>query len=181
MTTVVLNMESLLQRFCRYVRIDTAAVESSTSYPSSPGQTVLAHILEEELRSFGIRDVTVDEHSIVQATIPSNLGRPAPVIAWIAHMDTSPETSGHNVNPMVHRNYAGQDIVLPGNTAKVLRPAENPELAAMTGQDHHHDRRHHAAGGGRQGRHRHHHGSGRASSGSSRSAARRHPHLLHLR
>src|ERR1700677_2266978 len=127
-------MESLLQRFCRYVRIDTAAVEASTTYPSSPGQTQLARLLEQELRSLGVRDVTVDEHSIVHATLRSNLSRPAPTIAWIAHMDTSPETSGTGVNPQVHRNYAGQDIVLPGNPAKVLRPAENPELSAMKGK-----------------------------------------------
>src|SRR5262245_24130522 len=127
-------METLLQRFCRYVRIDTAAIESSTTYPSSPGQKVLARMLEEELRALGAQDVSVDEYSIVQATIPSNLGRPAPTIAWIAHMDTSPETSGHGVNPLVHRDYAGQDIVLPGDPSKVLRPAANPELAAMKGK-----------------------------------------------
>jgi tripeptide aminopeptidase len=127
-------MESLLQRFCRYVRIDTAAIEGSPTYPSSPGQTTLARILADEMRTIGIRDAAVDEHSIVLGTIPSNLARPAPTIAWIAHMDTSPETSGHDVNPIVHRSYAGQDIVLPGNPAKVLRPADNPELAPMKGK-----------------------------------------------
>jgi tripeptide aminopeptidase len=127
-------METLLQRFCRYVRIDTAAVETSTTYPSSPGQTDLARILSDELRASGVGDVSVDKHSIVLATIKSNLGRPAPTIAWIAHMDTSPETSGHGVKPMVLRNYAGQDLVLPGNTAKVLRPADDADLAAMKGK-----------------------------------------------
>jgi tripeptide aminopeptidase len=87
----------------------------------------------EELRQLGLRDVTVDEFGIILATVPSTLTHDAPTIAWIAHLDTSPETSGHGVKPMVHRRYQGDDIVLPGDTSKVIRVADNPELAGLKG------------------------------------------------
>jgi tripeptide aminopeptidase len=127
-------MDSLLDRFCRYVRIDTQAVEGAATYPSSPGQLELGRLLAGELRDLGLRDAGQDAHGIVMATIPSTQSRPAPVIAWIAHVDTSPETSGRNVKPTVHRNYAGGDLVLPGDPTKVLRVADNPELAALRGK-----------------------------------------------
>lgn len=127
-------MNSLLDRFCRYVRIDTQADESSRTYPSSPGQLELGRLLVQELRDMGLRDAAVDEHGIVMATIPATQTRLAPVIAWIAHLDTSPETSGRNVNPVVHRHYDGGDITLPGDPTKVLRVADNPDLANYHGQ-----------------------------------------------
>jgi tripeptide aminopeptidase len=125
-------MNSLLDRFCRYVRIDTQADEKATTYPSSPGQLELGRILAAELRAMGIADVEHDAHGIVLATLPGN--KPAPTIAWIAHVDTSPETSGHGVEPIVHPLYAGGDIVLPGDPTKVLRPATDPDLAALKGK-----------------------------------------------
>src|SRR5215467_5158510 len=112
-------MESLLDRFCRYVRIDTQADETSGTYPSSPGQLELGRLLAEELRALGLRDAAQDEHGIVLATIPATQPSPAPAVAWIAHVDTSPETTGRNVKPVVHRNYDGNDIVLPGAPDKV--------------------------------------------------------------
>jgi tripeptide aminopeptidase len=127
-------METLLDRFCRYVRINTQADEASTTYPSTPGQLELGRILVAELHSMDIRDAAVDEHGIVLATVPSNVSRSAPTIAWIAHLDTSPETSGKSVKPMVHRQYDGRDIVLPGDPTKILRPSENPDLAGMKGK-----------------------------------------------
>src|SRR5437660_5706413 len=127
-------METLLDRFCRYVRIDTQARESATTYPSSPGQLELARLLADELRALGAADVSLDEHGIVMAGVPPTSAHTAPVIAWIAHVDTSPETSGHYVRPIVHRNYQGGDIVLPGDATKVIRVADNPELAQMRGQ-----------------------------------------------
>jgi tripeptide aminopeptidase len=126
--------QSLLDRFCRYVRIDTQANENAQTYPSSPGQLELGRLLTQELREIGIRDAAQDEHGIVLGTIPGTATKPAPTIAWIAHVDTSPETSGRGVKPIVHRNYDGQDIVLPGDSSKVLRPADNPELAALAGK-----------------------------------------------
>jgi tripeptide aminopeptidase len=129
-----MNMNTLLDRFCRYVRIDTQANENAGKYPSSAGQLELGRILADELRQFGVRDVDVDSHGIIMATIPATTAKPAPTMAWIAHLDTSPETSGRNVKPIVHRNYDGKDIVLPGDASKALRVAENPELAAVKGK-----------------------------------------------
>jgi tripeptide aminopeptidase len=126
-------MDSLLDRFCRYVRIDTQADESSKTYPSSPGQLELGRLLTQELRALGLHDAEQDEHGIVMATLPATVTHPAPVIAWIAHVDTSPETSGRNVKPQVHADYDGRDIVLPGDPNKVIRVADNPELEHWRG------------------------------------------------
>jgi tripeptide aminopeptidase len=126
-------MERLLERFCRYCRIDTQADDRSSTYPSTPGQLELGKLLAEELRALGLRDVIQDSHGIIHATVPATVPG-APAIAWIAHVDTSPETSGHGVKPQVHRNYNGGDLVLPGDPSKVLRPSECPELAALKGK-----------------------------------------------
>jgi tripeptide aminopeptidase len=123
----------LLDRFCRYVQIDTQADEKSASYPSSPGQLELGRLLTQELRSLGLKDAVQDKHGIVLATIPANVPGTIPTIAWIAHVDTSPETSGRGVKPIVHRNYDGRDIVLPGDPAKVIRVGDSPELAHVKG------------------------------------------------
>jgi tripeptide aminopeptidase len=127
-------METLLDRFCRYVRIDTQADEKATSNPSSPGQLELGRMLVDELRALGLRDAAADEHGIVLATVPPTQDQAAPTIAWVAHLDTSPETSGHGVQPLVHRYYDGGDILLPGDPSKVLCVADNPELARLKGQ-----------------------------------------------
>jgi tripeptide aminopeptidase len=126
-------MDSLLDRFCRYVRIDTQAQEGAGTYPSSPGQLELGRMLAAELRTMGAAGVELDARGIVTATIPPSVARPAETIAWIAHLDTSPETSGRHVKPIVHRAYAGTDIVLPGDPGKVLRVADNPDLARLKG------------------------------------------------
>ncbi|HEV3084730.1 MAG TPA: peptidase T [Gemmataceae bacterium] len=127
-------MDSLLKRFCRYVQVDTQADERATSYPSSPGQLELGKIVLDELKAIGLKDAMQDEHGIVWVSLPATLKKPAPTIAWIAHFDTSPETSGHKVKPIVHRNYDGGDITLPGDMGKILRAADNPELAAVQGK-----------------------------------------------
>lgn len=127
-------MKTLLDRFCRYVRIDTTAVENAGTYPSSQGQLDLGRILAEELRAFGARDVVQDEHGIVLAAIPATVAQDGPVIAWIAHLDTSPETTGRNVQPIIHDNYDGRDIVLPGDANKIIRVSDNPELLHLKGK-----------------------------------------------
>jgi tripeptide aminopeptidase len=127
-------MNTLLDRFCRYVRVGTMADEKAATYPSSPGQLDLGRMLTQELQALGLRDTTQDEHGIVLATIPATVKHAAPTIALIAHVDTSPETSGTNVKPIVHANYDGRDIVLPGDPTKVLRAADNPELVACKGK-----------------------------------------------
>jgi tripeptide aminopeptidase len=127
-------MNTLLDRFCRYARVDTQADEKATTYPSSVGQLELGRLLVQELQAMGLRDAAQDAHGIVLATVPATAKRPAPTLAWIAHVDTSPETSGHNVKPIVHRDYGGGDIVLPGDPRQVIRVADNHDLAALKGK-----------------------------------------------
>jgi tripeptide aminopeptidase len=135
MTTMTLQT-SVLDRFLRYVRYDTQSSEDAESYPSTPGQLVLLRDLADELRALGLTDVTMDEFGYVTATIPAAPGLEAtPVIAFIAHVDTSPEMSGRDVKPIVHRAYAGTDIVLPDDPTAVLRPADWPYLAECIGHD----------------------------------------------
>jgi len=127
-------MDTLLDRFCRYVRIDTQSDESATTYPSSTGQLELGRLLTDELQEMGLADAVQDSHGIVMATLPSTVSHAAPVMAWNAHVDTSPETSGKNVQPQIHRQYAGGDITLPGDPSKVVRISEQPELARLKGK-----------------------------------------------
>ena len=125
-----------LDRFLRYVRIDTRADERSTTCPSTPGQLELQRLLAEELREIRLRDVDVDSNGYLTATIPATSARAnVPTIGFIAHVDTSPEMPGADVRPIVHRNYAGGDIVLPDDPSAVLRASDDPELAARLGDD----------------------------------------------
>ena len=126
---------SVLDRFLRYVRVDTRADESSASCPSTPGQLVLQRLLAEELRAIGLDAVTLDEHGYLMATVPATAGRDGPVVGLIAHVDTSPEMDGANVRPIVHRDWDGTDIVLPDDPSAVLRAADDPALAAQIGHD----------------------------------------------
>ena len=127
------NTHTLLDRFLRYVRIDTQADDRTTAYPSSPGQLVLGKMLRDELLAMGIKDAVQDEHGLVFGTVPGNVPG-APTIAFNAHVDTNPENSGKNVDPQVIRNYPGGDIVLPKDTSKVIRVSDNPELNDLVGK-----------------------------------------------
>jgi len=126
---------TVLDRFLRYVAVDTRADESSTTCPSTPGQLVLQRLLAEELRAIGLADVNVDDNGYLMATVPATPGCDAPIVGFIAHVDTSPEMSGANVKPLVHRAWDGRDIVLPDDASAVLRAADYPELAAQVGND----------------------------------------------
>lgn len=126
-------MNTLLERFLRYVCIDTKADEKATAYPSSPGQLVLGAMLRDELFALGLTDAVQNEYGLVFATVPGNVPG-APTIAFNAHVDTNPENSGKDVNPQVIRNYAGGDITLPKDTSKVIRVKDNPELNALVGK-----------------------------------------------
>jgi tripeptide aminopeptidase len=129
-------MTTVLDRFLRYVRYDTQSDERSTSYPSTGTQLVLLRDLATELKGLGLVDAAVDPFGYVMATIPATTARPAvPTIGFVAHVDTSPEMPGANVKPIVHRAYDGRDLVLPDDPAVVLRAADNPALAARTGDD----------------------------------------------
>ena len=126
-------MNELVERFCRYARIDTQADETSPTAPSTAKQLELSRMLAEECCELGLRDVSLSPHGVVLATIPATVSHEAPTIAWVAHVDTSPEYSGTNVKPTLHENYDGRDLVLPGDASKVLRVAENPELRELLG------------------------------------------------
>ncbi len=125
-------MSELLTRFCRYVKVETTAVDDAKDYPSSPGQWTLGKMLAGELRKLGLKNVEVTNKGIVLATIPGNT--PAPTIAWLAHLDTSPEASAKNVKPILHEKYNGKDIVLPGDKTKVIRVADSPRLKELIGR-----------------------------------------------
>ena len=126
---------SVLDRFLRYVSIDTRADENSTACPSTPGQLDLQRLLAGELRAIGLDDVSVDDNGYLMATVPATPGCRAPVIGFVAHVDTSPEMPGADVKPLVHRAWDGRDIVLPDDPAAVLRAADYPDLAAQVGND----------------------------------------------
>lgn len=121
-------MNSLLDRFLRYVRLDTQSDETSPTYPSTAKQLVLSRMLAEECRALGLEDVTLDEFGIVMATVPGTTASASPAFALVAHVDTSPEYSSTGVNPQVIENYDGRDIVLPGDPTKQLKFAEQSEL-----------------------------------------------------
>jgi tripeptide aminopeptidase len=129
-------MTTVLDRFLRYVRYDTQSDETSQTYPSTDTQLVLLRDLAVELRELGLVDASIDAHGYVVATIPATVERAdVPTIGFIAHVDTSPEMSGANVRPLVHRAYDGRDIVLPDDATAVLRLADCPALAEQTGHD----------------------------------------------
>lgn len=128
-------MSSALERFLRYVTFDTRSNDSVDTSPSTPGQLTLLRVLADELETMGAREVTLDEHGYVMATVPATTDRGAPAIGFVAHVDTSPEMSGTDVKPIVHRAYDGGDIVLPDAVDVVLRGAADPVLAAQRGND----------------------------------------------
>jgi tripeptide aminopeptidase len=118
------------------VVIDTQSDEKSMSYPSTAKQFDLLRLIVDELQAIGIADVVFDDYGYVFATIPATSPkRGVPIIGLIAHVDTSPEMSGTNVRPLVHRNYQGEDLILPDEPSTVLRLADNPSLAEQIGHD----------------------------------------------
>ena len=129
--------EQAIDRFLRYVKIDTQSKEDQPTVPSTKKQFDLANLLATELKSLGAKNVSVSEFAIVYATIPGNLpdNSKAPVIGLIAHMDTSDAVSGENVNPIIHKNYQGGDIVLPKDTSQIITVARNPDLKNLIGDD----------------------------------------------
>jgi tripeptide aminopeptidase len=129
--------ETAFERFMRYVKIDTQSQEDQPTTPSTKKQFDLANLLAKELKELGAEDVRVSEFAFVYARIPGNLpdNSKVPVIGFISHMDTSPEVSGANVNPVVHQNYKGGDITLPKDTSQIITVAKNPDLKEMIGDD----------------------------------------------
>ena len=126
-------MENLLDRFLRYVAVDTQSDENSESQPSTEKQLVLLEMLRDELRALGL-EAELDQWGYVMATLPSNLDHKAPAIGFIAHVDTSPDASGKDVKAQIIRDYDGGDIELKGVPGLALRVADFPELAGYKGQ-----------------------------------------------
>lgn len=126
-------MPTLLERFLRYVRIDTTSDDNSETSPSTLKQLDLCRLLAEECRALKLEDVSIAENGIVMATIPATVSHPAPMIVWNSHVDTSPEFSGTHVKPVLHWDYDGSDIVLPGDKTRVIRVQDNPDLAPLKG------------------------------------------------
>lgn len=126
-------MEKILDRFLRYVSVDTQSDENSESQPSSAKQLELLKMLRDELTAMGV-EATLDEYGYVMATLPSNIDRKVPAVGFIAHVDTSPDASGANVRPQIIENYDGGDIALKGVPGLFLKPSEFPELLAHKGE-----------------------------------------------
>lgn len=123
------------EHFLQYVQIDTQSDPYSESFPSTEKQKDLANILLKQLLEIGIKDANLDEHGYVFATIPTNTDKKVPTICFCAHMDTSPDCSGFNVKPLIHRNYQGEDIILPDDPKQIIKKSEHPDLAKQHGND----------------------------------------------
>ncbi|MCM1071517.1 MAG: peptidase T [Alistipes timonensis] len=127
---------NLTERFLKYVKYDTQSDEETNLTPSTPGQYKFAQALERELRELGLEEITLDDNGYLMATLPANTDRQGvPTIGFIAHLDTSPDMSGHNVNPRIVADYDGNPITLNAEKGVVLSPDEFPELLSHVGED----------------------------------------------
>jgi tripeptide aminopeptidase len=127
--------ETVLDRFLRYVVIDTQSDPASDTQPSTEKQKDLGRVLVAELLAIGLSDAHMDEHGNVYATIPANTAKDVPVICFCSHMDTAPDFTGTNVKPQLVRNYQGGDITLTGDTSQMIRVASHPQLNNQIGND----------------------------------------------
>ncbi len=122
--------------FCNYVKIDTESDPFSKTYPSTEKQKNLGNLLVKELQEMGIQDAQLDEYGYVYATLESNTSKAnVPVICYCAHMDTSPDCSGKDVQPIIHRNYQGEAIVLPDDNSQIITVDQHPKLRRQVGND----------------------------------------------
>jgi tripeptide aminopeptidase len=126
--------EKLLERFLRYVKVDTRSDSDSVEYPSSKKQLILAEMLAEEIKQIGLIDISVDKYGYVMATLHSNTDKKIPVIGFLSHMDTSPDMPAANIDPRVVDNYDGGDILLDKTTGLTLKTSDFPELKQYKGQ-----------------------------------------------
>jgi tripeptide aminopeptidase len=127
--------DTVVDRFLRYVVIDTQSNPESSTQPSTEKQKNLGRMLVEELLAIGLSDAHLDEHGYVYATIPSNVEKPVPVICFCSHMDTAPDFTGTDVRPRTVSNYRGGDIQLSGNPQRIIRVSDNPALLDQIGND----------------------------------------------
>ncbi len=127
-------MQKIIDRFISYVQIDTQSDSNSTTTPSTKKQWDLANLLFEELKEIGLHDVTIDENAYIMATLPSNIDFEVPTIGFIAHFDTSPDFTGTDVKPQIHKNYNGEDILLNKEENIVLSPDYFEDLLLYKGK-----------------------------------------------
>jgi tripeptide aminopeptidase len=131
-----INKEALIERFMRYVQIDTQSDPESNNFPTTEKQKNLSKILEAELKAMGLSNVEFDEFGYVYATLPSNTAKQnIPTICFCSHVDTAPDCSGTNVKPLLHKNYDGSDIQLPDDATQILTIAKSPYLKEHIGSD----------------------------------------------
>lgn len=126
---------NVVDRFLQYVKFDTQSDELTNLWPSTPGQMIFAQHLEKELQAMGLKEISLDENGYLMASLPANTDKPIPTIGFIAHLDTSPDMSGHHVTPRIVTPYKGGNIVLNEEKNIVLSPREFPELDHYVGQD----------------------------------------------
>lgn len=126
---------TVTERFLRYVRIDTQSDPQSTTYPSTEKQKNLGKLLVEELKELGIQNAEMDAFGYVYASIPANTSRRVPAICFCSHIDTSPDCSGADVKPIIHRNYDGSDLNLPDDSTVKIRVKDHPDLSEQIGND----------------------------------------------
>jgi tripeptide aminopeptidase len=127
--------KNIADRFCEYAKIDTQSDPDSTTFPSTEKQKDLSRVLVAELLEMGLGDAHMDEYGYVYATLKSNLDKKVPTICFCAHVDTSPDCTGANVKPIVHKNYQGQDLVLPDDPSQVISTQQHPYLKERIGDD----------------------------------------------
>jgi tripeptide aminopeptidase len=132
---IQINKNDIANRFMRYVQIDTQSDPQSGTHPSTEKQKDLSKILVDELKQMGITNAEMDEYGYVYATIPSNTEKHVPVICFCSHVDTAPDCSGTNVKPILHKNYDGEDIVLPDDKSQVLSAVVYPYLKTQINGD----------------------------------------------
>jgi tripeptide aminopeptidase len=134
--SIEINKDSIAERFMRYVRVDTQSNPKTGTHPSTEKQKDLSKILVEDLKETGISDAEMDEYGYVYATLPANSEKSnVPVICFCSHIDTAPDCSGTNVKPILHKNYQGEDIVLPDDKSQVLSMVTFPYLKNHIGSD----------------------------------------------
>ena len=126
---------TVVDRFLKYVKYDTESSTETGVTPSTPGQMVLAREIEKELHEMGLEDISLDDKGYIMATLPANTDKKVPVIGLVAHMDTSPDLTGKDVNPRIVNNYDGKDIILSKELNVILSPADFPEMQDYIGQD----------------------------------------------
>lgn len=126
---------NITDRFLKYVSFTTTSDENTNMTPSTPGQMIFAKYLADELKSIGMKDITLDKNGYIMATLPANTDKEVPVIGFISHMDTSPDSSGKNVKPRIVENYDGGDILLNEEKLIVFETEKYPEILQYKGQD----------------------------------------------